>query len=197
ASLPARSQSGGGFRFVLPSEPKTLNPMLVDVDTSESIRSIAGGVLIRRNRKTQALEPELAVSWKVSEAGKKIKFRVRDGVSFSDGTPFNAEDVAFTMRALMDPNLHSPTGDSFRSSEGSIHVDVLGARDVSIEFPASVAALDRLFDQVAIVSSHSPKKEAAVLGPFIVGDYKSGSYVLLKRNPYYWKKDAQGRSLPY
>jgi len=197
ASLPARSQSGGELRFVLRSEPKTFNPMLVDDESSETIRYLTGGVLIRLNRKTQALEPELAVSWKVSEGGKKITFRLRDGLSFSDGTPFNAEDVAFTMRTLMDPNLHSPTGDSFRSSEGSIHVDVPGARDVSIEFPAPVAALERLFDQVAIVSSHSPKKEATVLGPFTVADYKSGAYVLLKRNPYYWKKDAQGRRLPY
>jgi len=181
----------------LRSEPKTFNPMLVDDESSETIRYLTGGVLIRVNRKTQALEPELAVSWKISEGGKKITFRLRDGLSFSDGTPFNAEDVAFTMRTLMDPNLHSPTGDSFRASEGSIHVEVPSPRDVSVEFPAPVAALERLFDQVAIVSSHSPKKEAAVLGPFSVADYKSGSYVLLKRNPFYWKKDALGRSLPY
>ena len=90
ASLPARSQSGGELRFVLRSEPKTFNPMLVDDESSETIRYLTGGVLIRLNRKTQALEPELAVSWKVSEAGKKIKFRLRDGLSFSDGTPFNA-----------------------------------------------------------------------------------------------------------
>ena len=37
----------------------------------------------------------------------------------------------------------------------------------------------------------------AVLGPFFVADYKSGSTVLLHRNPHYWKKDANGRGLPY
>jgi peptide/nickel transport system substrate-binding protein len=37
----------------------------------------------------------------------------------------------------------------------------------------------------------------AVLGPFMVADYKPGSTVLLKRNPNYWKGDAQGRQLPY
>jgi len=169
----------------------------VDDEASETIRYLTGGVLIRVNRKTQALEPELATSWKVLVGGKKINFRLREGLSFSDGTPFTAEDVASTMRALMDPNLHSPTGDSFRSSQGSVRVDSPNARDVSIEFPAPVAGLERLFDQVAIVSSHSPKKEMAALGPFMVSEYKSGSYILLKRNPSYWKKDAQGRKLPY
>ena len=37
----------------------------------------------------------------------------------------------------------------------------------------------------------------AVLGPFMVADYKPGATVLLKRNPNYWKTDAQGRKLPY
>jgi len=193
----ARSQSGGELHFALRSEPKTFNPMLVDDEASETIRYLTGGVLIRVNRKTQALEPELATSWKVLEGGKKINFRLREGLSFSDGAPFTAEDVASTMRALMDPNLHSPTGDSFRSSQGSVRVDSPKAREVSVEFPAPVAGLERLFDQVAIVSSHSPKKEMAVLGPFMVSEYKSGSYILLRRNPSYWKKDGQGRKLPY
>jgi peptide/nickel transport system substrate-binding protein len=60
-----------------------------------------------------------------------------------------------------------------------------------------VAGLDRLFDQVPMMSAHSPKKEMAVLGPFMMADYKPGATVLLKRNPNYWKTDAQGRKLPY
>ena len=60
-------------------------------------------------------------------------------------------------------------------------------------FPAQVSGLDRLFDQVAILSAHSPKKEMAVLGPFMVADYKAGQSVLLKRNPNYWKRDGQGK----
>lgn len=191
------AQSGGELRFALRSEPKTFNPMLVDDESSEAIRYLTGGVLIRVNRKTQALEPELAQSWKVSEAGKKVSFRLRNGLKFSDGTPFAADDVAYTMRTLMDPNLHSPTGDSFRSSEGAVKVDVSSPGKVILLFPAPVAGLERLFDQVAIVSSRSPKKEMAVLGPFYVADYKSGAYLLLKRNPHYWKKDAQGHALPY
>jgi peptide/nickel transport system substrate-binding protein len=37
----------------------------------------------------------------------------------------------------------------------------------------------------------------AVLGPFMVADYKPGAMLLLKRNPNFWKSDAQGRKLPY
>lgn len=193
----ASGQSGGVLRFCLRAEPKTFNPLLVADESSETIRYLTGGVLIRVNRKTQELEPELAVSWKVSKGGRRISFKLRDGISFSDGTPFSAEDVAYTLRALLDPNLRSPTGDAFRPTEGEAKVEVKGKHSVIVIFPAPVAGLERHFDQTAIVSSRSPKKERAVLGPFYVAHHKPGSYVLLKRNPYYWKRDATGRRLPY
>jgi peptide/nickel transport system substrate-binding protein len=122
---------------------------------------------------------------------------LRTGVSFSDGTPFSAEDVAYTMQQLMDPALHSATGDAFRSATGNVETKVTSPSQVSITFPAPVAGLDRLFDQVAILSERSSKREMAVLGPFMLADYKPGATVLLKRNPNYWKTDEQGHKLPY
>jgi peptide/nickel transport system substrate-binding protein len=196
-SAESASQSGGELHFCLRGEPKTFNPLLVEENASETVRYLTGGVLVRLNRQTQALEPGLAVSWKVSEDGRKITFRLRSGLHFSDGTPFTSEDVAYTMNALMDPQLHSPTGDSFRSGEGQVVVQTPSADVIVITFPAPVAGLERLFDQVAILSAHSPKKEMAVLGPFYVADYAPGSYVLLRRNTNYWKKDKEGKSLPY
>jgi peptide/nickel transport system substrate-binding protein len=194
---PVGAQTGGELHFCLHGEPKTFNPVLVDDEASENIRYLTGGVLIRLNRQTQALEPALATSWTISHDRRTIRFLLRKGVRFSDGTPFRSEDVAYTMRQLMDPETHSPTGDAFRSGEGTVQVETPSADVAVISFPAPVAGLERLFDQVAILSSHSPKKEMAVLGPFLVADYKAGSYVLLQKNPNYWKHDAQGHALPY
>ena len=193
----AYAQGGGELRFCLRNEPKTFDPLLVDDDSSLSIRYLTGGVLIRANRKTQQLEPELAESWKLSKDGKQITFKIRHGVLFSDGTPFSTDDVAYTMQRLMDPNLHSSTGDAFRSGIGAVTTMKVGPDQITVIFPAPIVGLDALFDQVAIVSTHSPKKEAAVLGPFMVAEYKAGSSVLLNRNPNYWKKDAHGHRLPY
>ncbi|MFY9741346.1 MAG: ABC transporter substrate-binding protein [Candidatus Sulfotelmatobacter sp.] len=195
--LAQATAQGGQLRFCLHNEPKTFDPQKVDDDAAASIRYLTGGVLVRLNRQTQQLEPELAESWKVSKDGREISFHLRSGITFSDGTPFSAEDVAYTMRQLMDPALHSPSGDAFRSGTGNVETEVISPTQISIKFPAEVSGLDRLFDQVAILSEHSPKKEMAVLGPFMVADYKPGTSVLLKRNPNYWKKDEQGRQLPY
>ena len=194
---PQSASAQSQLRFCLRTEPKTFNPLLVADDAAETVRYLTGGVLVRVNRQTQVLEPELALSWKISKDSRQITFKLRNGVSFSDGTPFSVADVAYTVQQLMDPALHSPTGDSFRSGAGTVNTEILGSDRIAITFPAPVAGLDRLFDQVPILSSRSPKKEMAVLGPFLVADYKPGTTLLLQRNPNYWKTDAQGHKLPY
>jgi len=195
--LPAHAQSNGELRFCLHGEPKTFDPALVDDDASENIRYLTGGVLIRLNRQTQQLEAGVASSWQLSKDGRKITFHLRKGLYFSDGTPFTSEDVAYTMRRLMDPATHSATGDAFRSGEGAVDVQTPSADVAIVTFPAPIAGLERQFDQVAIVSAHSPKKEMAVLGAYYVSEHKAGEYVLLRRNPNYWKHDADGHTLPY
>jgi len=196
-SLLASAQSNQQLRFCLHSDPKTFNPLLAEEDSSETIRYLTGGVLMRLNRLTQELEPELATAWKVSDGGKSITFKLRSGLSFSDGTPFTADDVAYTIQQMMDPNMHSPTGDAFRSGDGKVQTRVFDAERLSVTFPAPIAGLDKLFDQVAIMSAKSPKKEMAVLGPYAVAEYKAGNYVLLEKNTNYWRHDSTGRQLPY
>ncbi len=191
------AQSGGELRFCLRSEPKTLNPLLMSDDSSETIRYLTGGVLLRVNRLTQDLEPELATAWKLTNAGKTITFKLRENLRFSDGTTFSADDVAYTIQQLMDPALHSPTGDAFRSGEGKVQTQALANNRIAITFSAPIAGLDKLFDQVAIISAKSPQKEMAVLGPYYVAENKAGAYLILKRNPNYWKRDSTGRPLPY
>jgi peptide/nickel transport system substrate-binding protein len=197
SALSVLAQSGGELHFCLRSEPKTFNPLLAADDASETVRYLTGGVLVRVNRLTQDLEPDIATSWKISDGGKTITFQLRDGLRFSDGTPFSTDDVAYTIQQLMDPAMHSPTGDSFRSAEGKVETHVLPKNRISITFPAPIAGLDRLFDQVAIMSAKSPQKEMAVLGPYYVWENKAGAYLTLKRNPNYWEKDSAGRALPY
>jgi peptide/nickel transport system substrate-binding protein len=192
-----RGQSGAELRFCLHGEPKTFNPIFVDDEASENVRYLTGGVLIRVNRQTQALEPALAESWQVARDGRKVTFHLRKGVYFSDGTPFSSADVAYTMKLLVDPETHSATGDAFRTGEGTLDVQTPSADVAVISFPTLVAGLARLFDQVAILSAKSPKKEMSVLGPYYVSEYVAGSYVLLRRNPNYWKHDAGGHALPY
>jgi peptide/nickel transport system substrate-binding protein len=185
------------LRFCLYSEPKTFHPLRVADTSSEAIRYLTAGVLVRVNRSTQQLEPELAESWRVTNGGRTISFKLRPKLAFSDGTPFTSTDVAHTMQALLDPSLDSPTAEPFLAGGKAVRIETPSPTQVTITFPAPISGLERLFDQVGILSRLSPQKERAVLGPFSVAEYKPGSEVRLARNPNYWKRDAQGRRLPY
>lgn len=201
AGVQGAAHGGGELRFTLRADPKTLNPLLVDDEPSEQIRYLTGGVLVRVNRLTQQLDPELATKWKVSEGGRRIDFDLRPRVLFSDGVAFSCQDVVFTFQQLMDPAVHAPAGEPFRASPGAHQAKCgtngSGGETVMLRFPGPIAALEWQFDQVAMVSSKSPRKEGAVLGPFLVADNRPGSYILLRKNPHYWKTDREGRSLPY
>ena len=185
-------KAGGELRFCLRAEPKTFDPLLVQDESSETIRYLTGGVLVRIDRLTQELTPQLAVSWKLQAGGRQAVFQLRPGVSFSDGTPFSAADIVFTIRALVDPKVNAPGGEPFRAAGEPIEAMALAADRVRIGFPKPLPGLLRLLDQVPIVSSRSAKRDAPVLGPFQVAEYKPGVHVLLKRNPRYWNKP-----LPY
>ena len=75
-------QERNQLRFCLGAQPKTFDPLLVADEASETIRYLTGGVLVRLNRKSQQLEPELATSWKVNATGNAITFLLREGVRF-------------------------------------------------------------------------------------------------------------------
>jgi peptide/nickel transport system substrate-binding protein len=196
-AAPNASQLEPQLRLCLRNDPKTFDPLLVDEEAGETIRYLTGGVLIRLNRITQKLEPELATGWKISNAGRKITFTLREGIRFSDGTPFSAKDVVATVRRMMDPALHSPIGDSFRAAEGALEAVIERPNQVAVQFPAAVAGMERLFDQVAISAAASAGGEGAVLGTFMVAEYAPGDHVLLRRNPNYWRRDQKGGALPH
>jgi peptide/nickel transport system substrate-binding protein len=195
STLPAETR-GGELRFSLHDDPKTLDPLVAADEAAEALQYLTEGVLIRINRLTQVAEPDLATSWKISRDGKQITFMLRQGVTFPDGSPFTADDVVQTFRHLLDPALHSPIADTFTTGKGLVKVSAQGPHTVIAAFPAPAAAVERLFDQVAIISAKAAQRPAPGLGPFLIADRKAGVSIILKRNPAYWKRDSDGKPLP-
>ncbi len=162
----------GILRITLGAEPKTLDPLMVADDSSELVRFLTHGVLIRMNRTRQAPEPELAESWSAARDGRGISFHIRPGLVYSDGTAFDSADVCYTLDRLTQPNAESASGEPFRFERGKLECAAAGST-VTLRFPVAVAGVERLFDSVPILSSHSPRKDQAVLGPFMVAEIES------------------------
>jgi peptide/nickel transport system substrate-binding protein len=181
--------SGAELRFALHDDPKTTDPFLMADESAVALAYLTEGVLIRVNRLTQLAEPELASSWRVEDNGSRIVLTLRRGVCFPDGSSFTSNDVIESFRQLLDPALHSPIADTFKTANGAIKLTARAKDVVVAEFPSPVAQIERLFDSVAIVSAKATSRPAPGLGPFVIAERKPGVSILLKRNPSYWKHD--------
>lgn len=100
---------GGVLRMARPpaSQAETLDPA-----SSLSAYEYLGALYNRLVRMDESGEtaPDLATEWEPSEDGTTWTFRLREGVTFHDGTPFTSADAAYTLRRIVDPDLASPQG---------------------------------------------------------------------------------------
>src|SRR5580698_9058844 len=92
---------GGKIVAALRPEPKTLNSVLALDDSSRELTRCLSADLIHINRETLKTEPALAKSWTVSRDGRQYTLSLRRGLRFSDGQPFNADDVLFTFQVYL------------------------------------------------------------------------------------------------
>ncbi len=102
---------GGRLVVALRAEPRTLNPIAAVDAPSKDVIGRMSGDLIHINRLTQGTESALATSWNRSADGLNYTLSLRRGLRFSDGDPFDADDVVFTFKVLMDPAVGAPHRD--------------------------------------------------------------------------------------
>jgi peptide/nickel transport system substrate-binding protein len=197
------------------SEPKTLNPVTATDGISREVIARCHADLISINRASQQTEPALAKSWKVSSDGRTFTLYLRKGLRFSDGHPFDADDVIFSFAVYLDEAVGSPQRDLLITDGKPPVITKLDQYTVRFTLPRPYAAAERLFDGLAILPKHLLEKpykqgrfanawtlnttspEIAGMGPFRVKQYVAGQRIVLERNPYYWKVDRADHRLPY
>ncbi|HET7183869.1 MAG TPA: ABC transporter substrate-binding protein [Terriglobales bacterium] len=208
-------RSGGVLVVAQRVEPKTLNPvMALDVPSRDIIWRMMAD-LVHINRHSQQTEPALAKAWKISPDGRRYTVNLRRGIRFSDGHPFDADDVVFSFQIYMDEKVGSPQRDLLLPGGKPIVVRKLDQYTVEFQLAQPYGPAERLFDSIAILPRHvlektyqqgafadawrlDSKPETIVgLGPFRLKEYAAGTRVVLERNPYYWKADRTGKRLPY
>ena len=206
---------GGKLVSSLRSEPRTFN-RLVDQNFPVDLFSIlTSSKLIRVNRATRALEPALVEKWTTSPDNLTFTLTLRDGVTWSDGTPFTSADVLFTFQAIYDPKVGSVIANGVRVNGQPLKVTAPDARTVVVTLPGAFGPGIAILDNVHIQPKHklqaalaagrfgqalgvdTPPADLAAIGPFVLRSYEPGQRMVFDRNPRYWKKDAAGIQLPY
>jgi len=95
----------GALVWARGSDSATLDPAEVEWGEDAKITQNLYETLVAFKHDSVELEGRLAKSWSFSADGKTLTFELREGVKFHDGTPFDAEAVAYSFRRLIDTGL--------------------------------------------------------------------------------------------
>ena len=142
------------------------------------------------------IEPGLAESWEVEDDGGKmvIIFHLREGAKFSDGTPFNADAVKFSLERakILNPKDTTPVLQKLEKIEVVDEYTVKLIYDSylypilkQLTFPRPI----RIMSPTAVSPEGDPNGnfiKPIGTGMWVVEDYVQDQYAVLTRNPYYW-----------
>jgi peptide/nickel transport system substrate-binding protein len=95
------------LRVALEARPGPLDPRHSVDAASGRIGELVFSRLVKQDRDLEIV-PDLAERWTVEQGGRRIRFFLREGVRFHDGSTLDAADVEFTFRSLLDPGSASP-----------------------------------------------------------------------------------------
>ncbi|HEV8633104.1 MAG TPA: ABC transporter substrate-binding protein [Chloroflexota bacterium] len=199
----AKPGAGGTLTFVLENDVIDFDPLRSRAFVDRNAHYQIYDSLVRIDASGKIL-PWLAESWETTDGGKVVTFKLRKGVTYHDGTPFDAESVKWNI-------------DRYRTTEGSARSGELAPVDsVEVVDPGTVKfnlkspfspLLAILVDRAGMMVSRKAveaggqdftrKAFRAGTGPFVLTEAVKDDHVTLEKNPSWWGKDKDGAALPY
>ncbi|MEH1780217.1 MAG: ABC transporter substrate-binding protein [Nostoc sp.] len=204
------------------SDPKTFNYPLSQ--ESPNIFGLTYAGLTNQNPITGKIEPDLAQSWEISDDKLKIVFTMRDNLKWSDGEPLTVDDVLFSYNDIyLNKAIPTDVRDTLKIGEKGKLPTVRKVDNRRVEFtvPEPFAPFLSSATANAILPAHAlqksittkdnegkpqfltkwgvdtPPDQLIVNGPYKLERYDTSQRIVFRRNPYYWRKDAQGNPQPY
>lgn len=191
--------------MALSSEPKTLDPQLASSSTETSLLALFFDTLVYRTQDNQ-YTPFLAKEWSFAKDGLSATFHLREGVTFHDGSPLNADAVVFTFQRFSRVgSKRSPLAGELQNIAAVEKVDDL---TVTFRFKTpSATFLNAISQPYAGILSPTAVEQAGDkfgqhpvgTGPFTLAEWNAGqSLVLTPFEKYAWPPaDVSNPGRPY
>ncbi|MGH3703810.1 MAG: ABC transporter substrate-binding protein [Agromyces sp.] len=185
--------AGGSLVVGVTSDPDTLFPWKATQFQAVNVLQNLYGTLTEFDADLNVV-PGLAESWDASEDGLTVTFKLREGVTFADGSTFGSEDVKFSLEAIQAEATAAVSRTSLASVAGIEAPDeqtvvlTLTAPDAAL--PANLAVIN-----MAMLSSDDTEAELNTTpngtGPFVLEDRKASQSLTLAKNDAYWGDAAK------
>ena len=192
---------GGTLRAGMQTDPVGLDPHLTTATATRNMMENVYDTLVMVSAEGRYI-PALAESWETSADGLTWTFQIRRGVKFHNGRTMTAEDVAYSINRIRDPNTKSPRAGDFAELE-SIAASGPTAVVIKLKRPFSPLLAKLSFSTNVIVPREVVQRDGDMntsptgTGPFRFVGYTPQQRLILVRSGDYWERDAGGRRLPY
>jgi peptide/nickel transport system substrate-binding protein len=199
AIAPAMAQSDTDITVVLSEELDLVDPCM-------ATRSNIGRVVLQNISETlteldvrgdKGLMPRLAESWEDKGDGT-WQFKLRQGVSFSDGTTFDAADVKHSFDRVFSDQLTCESARYFADTD--LTFTVVDDHTIDVKAEPAQPILPLLMSLVTIVPSETPMefvREPIGTGPYAMTDWTAGQQIVLTRRDDYWGEAPAVTSATY
>jgi peptide/nickel transport system substrate-binding protein len=191
AGAPVHADNGKtSLTINLPGDAATLDPHLQwNTDSYTIYRNIFDN-LLTRDAEGQ-IAPQIATAWNYLN-DTTIEFQIRDDVTFQDGSKLTAEDVAFSINRIIDPELKSPQLSQFNQIQNAV---ASGPNTVTMitksPYPALLAQLVKLSivpkAYVKSVGNEEFNLKPMGSGPFQLVEWQKGVQTELRSFDAYWR----------
>jgi peptide/nickel transport system substrate-binding protein len=181
--------TGGTLTYAVNQTQPTLDPAVSPADVTGIVGLAIFDSLVAQTGPT-TFKPWLAKRWEISPDGKTYTFHLRTGVTFQDGTPFNAAAVKKTLDHVVDPATKSQYAGSLISAykRSTVVDDSTVKVELSRPFTPFLQALSTPY-----LGIQSPKALALPVsrykpvgtGPFSFVSWAQQKNIVLVRNPHY------------
>lgn len=197
------------FRYNESSDIKTLDPAYASNQAHIWVCNQLYNSLVQMDSVLN-IRPSIAQSWTIDSTATTYTFQLREDIQFYDPngtytTALKASDVVFSLERLRSKTLAAPGAWILESVE-EFGIKALGDYSVEIKLkepnPAFLSLMSMQYSSILSEAYYKEVKEAYFKQPITTGPYyfkfwEDKVKLVLRKNPVYFEKDAQGVSLPY
>lgn len=189
---PGEPVAGGSATVLLYSEIRTLDPVaFTNSGGSDAQQAFAiYGALLMRDTESNEIEPFMAESIESNDDFTKWTIKIKEGITFSDGNPYDAAALKAHWDRIKDPANRSP---AFRLSMGITAIEVVDSLTVDITLAAPNAHFDRSVERIGGLNYIPSPAATATLGekpvgagPFLFQSWFRDDRMELVKNPDYF-----------